>query len=59
MNGQERITAIVEGKPVDRCGYWTGNPHGDSWPGLFKYFNCKTPEEMYRTLGDDVRMALP
>ena len=55
MTGRERVSAIVDGKFVDRCGYWTGMPHGDSWPGLFRYFGCTTPEEVYRKLGDDVR----
>ena len=55
MTGKERVTAIVEGRRVDRCGYWTGNPHADSWPKLLEHFGCKTPEEMYRKLGDDIR----
>ena len=46
---------MIEGRPVDRSAYWTGNPHGDSWPALFKYFQCTTAEELYRELGDDVR----
>ena len=58
MTSKERITAIIEGQPVDRCGFWTGSPHGDSWPGLFRHFNCKTPEEVYRKLGDDVRYMM-
>ena len=55
MTSFERISQIVDGRPVDRCGYWTGNPHGDSWPGLFQYFQCRTPEEVYRKLGNDLR----
>lgn len=55
MTGRERVMAIIAGKPVDRCAYWTGNPHEASWPGLFKYFNCETPEALYQMLGDDVR----
>jgi uroporphyrinogen decarboxylase len=55
MTGKERVTAIVEGRPVDRCGYWTGNPHADSWPKLFEHLGCRTPEEVYRKLGDDIR----
>ena len=55
MSGKERVKAIVDGRPVDRCAYWTGYPHGDSLPALFKYFDCNTPEEIYRLLGDDVR----
>ncbi len=55
MNGNERVRAIVDGQLVDRCAYWTGCPHPDSWPGLFEYFGCETPEEIYSKLGDDVR----
>ena len=55
MNGMERVIAIVEGRPVDRCAYWTGNPHADTWPVLYSYLKCGTPEEVYRKLGDDVR----
>jgi uroporphyrinogen decarboxylase len=55
MTGKERVKAIIDGRPVDRCAYWTGNPHSDSWPALFKHFGCGTPEEVYRKLGDDVR----
>jgi len=55
LTGKERVTAICEGRPVDRCGYWTGNPHADTWPKLFGYLDCATPEEVYRKLGDDVR----
>lgn len=55
MTGKERVIAIVEGRPVDRCAYWTGNPHADSWPQLYRHFGCTTPEEVYRKLGDDIR----
>jgi uroporphyrinogen decarboxylase len=55
MNSRERVQAIVNGLPVDRCAYWTGWPHQDSRPGLFAYFRCSTAEHLYRRLGDDVR----
>lgn len=55
MTGRERVKAILQGKPVDRCAYWTGNPHQESWPALFAYFGCATPEALYQRLGDDVR----
>ena len=55
MTGRERVAAIINGAPVDRCGYWTGSPHGDAWPICFKHFGCTTPEEFYCKLGDDVR----
>ena len=55
MNGKDRVMAIVEGRAVDRCAYWTGNPHADTWPRLCRHLGCSTPEEVYQTLGDDVR----
>ncbi|MCY2924602.1 MAG: hypothetical protein NT031_04055 [Planctomycetota bacterium] len=55
MNSRDRVAAIVDGRPVDRCAYWTGNPHGDSHQALLKYFRCGTLEDLFGTLGDDVR----
>jgi uroporphyrinogen decarboxylase len=59
MNSRERIQAIIAGKPVDRCGLWLGNPHGDSWPGLHRYFGTRTEEELRVKLGDDFRWICP
>jgi uroporphyrinogen decarboxylase len=36
MTGKQRIEAMLAGQSVDRCGYWTGNPHRDSLPGLIE-----------------------
>jgi len=55
MTGRERVAAIINGGPVDRCAYWTGSPHGDTWPIYFKHFGISTPEELYTKLGDDIR----
>ena len=55
MTGRERVMAIIAGETVDRCAYWTGHPHQESWPHLYRYFGCSTPEELYRILGDDLR----
>ena len=30
MNGKERINAILDKKPVDRPGFWLGNPADDA-----------------------------
>jgi len=30
MTGKERIKAILNKKPVDRCGFWLGNPADDT-----------------------------
>jgi len=37
MNSRERIKAIIAGEPADRCGFWLGNPHADTWPILHEF----------------------
>lgn len=59
MNSRERIKAIIAGDAVDRCGFWLGNPHADTWPLLHKYFGTDTEEELRRKLGDDFRWICP
>ena len=38
MNSRLRIRNIIAGKAADRCGFWLGNPHHDSWQALHQYF---------------------
>ena len=59
MNSRERIKTIISGKPADRCGFWIGNPHQDTWPILHSYFGTKSEEELRRLLHDDVRWICP
>jgi len=59
MNSRERIRAIIAGEKADRCGFWLGNPHKDTWPILHKYFGTKSEEELRRKLGDDFRWISP
>ena len=59
MNSRERIKAIIAGKPADRCGFWLGNPHADTWPLLHQYFGTATEEELRRKLRDDFRWISP
>jgi len=44
MTGKERIRAIVHREPVDRAGFWLGNPHDDAKKIYYDYFglNKKT-----------------
>ncbi len=56
---RDLITRLVAGEKVERTGFWLGNPHGDSWAGLHKYFKTKTEEELRRKLGDDCRWICP
>jgi uroporphyrinogen decarboxylase len=50
---------IVALRAAPRCGFWLGNPHPDSWPGLHRYFGTATEEELRRKLGDDFRWISP
>jgi len=59
MNSRARIKAIIAGDSADRCGFWLGNPHADTWPLLHKYFGTGTEEELRRKLGDDFRWICP
>jgi len=59
MNSRERIKAIIAGKPADRCGFWLGNPHADTWLLLHKYFRTATEEELRKKLRDDFRWITP
>jgi len=53
MTSRERIKTIFAGKPADRCGFWMGNPHADSWPRYFDYFQVADEQSVRRLLGDD------
>lgn len=59
MTGRELLKDIIALKPGPRCGFWLGNPHPDSWPGLHRYFGTRTEEELRRKLGDDYRWISP
>ncbi len=58
MNSRERIHTIISGEPADRCGFWLGNPHPDTWPILHKYFNTHGEEELKLKLNDDIRWIM-
>ncbi len=59
MTSKERIKNIINRTPVDRCGFWLGNPHTDTWPILHKYFGTNTEEELRIKLNDDFRWITP
>jgi uroporphyrinogen decarboxylase len=50
---------IIAGKTPDRCGFWLGNPHPDSWPGLHAYFGTRSAQDLQHKLGDDYRWVNP
>ena len=59
MNSRERLRAIIGGEPADRCGFWMGNPHGDTWPIYHSYFGTSSEEALRLKLGDDFRWICP
>ncbi len=59
MNSRQRIKAIIAGEPADRCGFWMGNPHEESWPALHRYFHTTTEQELRQKLGDDLVWVCP
>jgi uroporphyrinogen decarboxylase len=59
MNSRQRLRTIISGKPADRCGFWLGNPHGETWPIYHKFFGTSTEEDLRKKLGDDFRWICP
>jgi len=59
MNSRQRIKSIIAGKSADRCGFWLGNPHPDSWQALHQYFGTSSEEELRLLLKDDFHWITP
>jgi uroporphyrinogen decarboxylase len=59
MNHRQRLQAIIAGKPADRCGFWLGNPHRDTWPILERHFQTGDHEQILQEFGDDMRWIVP
>ena len=59
MDHRERIKTIIAGEKPDRCGFWLGNPHEDTWQILYKYFGINSEEEIRLKLKDDIRWICP
>lgn len=59
MNSRERVRTIISGKAADRCGFWLGNPHPDTWPVYHAYFGTRSERELRRKLGDDYYWVCP
>lgn len=56
---RELLRRLVAGEPVERCGFWLGNPHPDTWPIMHRHFGTSTEEELRQTLNDDCRWICP
>jgi uroporphyrinogen decarboxylase len=59
VTSRDVVKHIVALEPAPRCGLWLGNPHPDSWPGLYRHFGTSNEEELRRKLGDDFRWISP
>ncbi|HDP98682.1 MAG TPA: hypothetical protein ENN22_05815, partial [bacterium] len=59
MTSRERIKTIIAGEKPDRCGFWLGKPHDDSWPVLYRYFGVDSQELIRQKLHDDFRWICP
>jgi uroporphyrinogen decarboxylase len=59
MNSRDLITNIIARQPVERTGFWLGNPDVDTWPILHEYFGTQTDEELRVLLKDDFRWFAP
>jgi uroporphyrinogen decarboxylase len=55
MTSREKVFAILNRTNSGKPGYWTGNPHEDTFRIYFKELGITTAEELYTRLGDDCR----
>ena len=55
MTSRERVKAIIAGEKPDRCAFWLGMPHPDTWPIYLKQFGFTEEEQLRQYLQDDVR----
>lgn len=55
MTSRERIRTILSGRAADRCGFWLGMPHANTWPIYCDFFGTDDQEQIRRLLGDDMR----
>jgi uroporphyrinogen decarboxylase len=56
---RELIKRLIAGETVERCGFWTGKPHVDTWPRLHAYFGTQTEQEFRNTIRDDIVWIRP
>jgi len=59
LNRRKLIRDLIAGKPVERCGFWLGNPHHETWSIYHNYFGTETEEELHAKLGSDLRWISP
>jgi uroporphyrinogen decarboxylase len=54
MTHRERFFATISNRPVDRPASWLGLPVPAAIPGLMKYFQVSSIDELKIKLGDDI-----
>mgnify|MGYP006979109133 FL=1 len=54
MTHKERFFATINREVIDRPASWFGLPVPAALPGLFKYFNVSTIEELKFKIDDDI-----
>ena len=59
MSRRNLIKRRIAGEPVERCGFWLGNPDAKTWPILHRHFATCTEEELRQKAGDDCRWICP
>ena len=59
MSKRNLIKRLIAGEPVERCGFWLGNPDAKTWPILHRHFGTRTEEELRQKTGDDCRWICP
>ncbi len=59
MNGKDRITAILNGEPADRTGFWLGCPADETKAIYYEYFGVSDDLELAVTLGSDFYWVSP
>ena len=59
MSKRQLIRCLIAGEPVERCGFWLGHPHADSWPNIHRYFKTESEKGLSTLLNDDVAWICP
>lgn len=55
MNSKEKIIKIFDRKGSGDFGFWTGNPHEETWEMYLRQLNFQKQEELFNYLEDDCR----
>jgi len=55
MTPRARINSLFNRTPADRTGYWSGNPHSDTFDIYLSTLGLNTREEFFTHMQDDCR----